>query len=214
MKMRAKTTVSIFLVLAMGTQALATGFAFTFDNDAEGWTKGNFGNGFANIATGNTAAGWENGLIKGSDHGSYAYHFSPNLGGGHGGLFGQELSVDFRSASAGSEDPFVVLMSSTQFLVLERTIPASANLINYQFTLNASEGWYFNSSQYYNGANAALATDAEIQGVLNDLRYVGISTDIASGGDLTYTDNVQAVPEPGTLAALALGAICLIRRKR
>lgn len=212
--MRAKTLIPTLLVLATGTQAFATGFAFTFDNDAEGWTKGDFGNGFGNIATGNTPAVWENGMIRGSDHSSYAYHFSPNLGGGHGGLFGQELSLDFRSASAGGNDPFIVLMSSTEFLVLERAIPASSNLLTYQFTLNATEGWYFNSSEYHNSGNAVLASDAQIQGVLNDLRHIGISTDIAGGGDLTYTDNVQAVPEPGTFAALALGAICLIRRKR
>ncbi|HMS55742.1 MAG TPA: PEP-CTERM sorting domain-containing protein [Fimbriimonadaceae bacterium] len=212
--MRAKTLLATLACIAVGSQAVATGFSFTFDNDSEGWTKGDFGNGFGNISTGNTAAVWENGMIKGSDHSSYAYHFSPNLGGGHGGLFGQNLSLDFRSTNAGGNDPFLVLVSSTDFLVLEKTIPSSANLVSYQFALDASEPWYFNSSEYHNGGNAVVASNSQILSVLNDLQYVGISTDIADGGDLTYTDNVQAVPEPATLAALALGAVCLIRRRR
>ncbi len=206
--------------LAIGLQfGGAVGFDFTFDSDVQGWTRGNFGSTFAGIDVDSHgsavfASNSGNGYVLGSDHTSYAYHFSGDLGGNHGGLFGQELTLDYRSAGAGGDDPFIVLMSSTAFLVLERTIPASAGFISYSFTLDASEGWYYNSSEYHQGSGAVFATNADIQSVLNDLRHVGVSTDITGGGDTTWTDNVAAVPEPTTLAVLGLGALFLRRRPK
>lgn len=213
------------LVLSIATLAIglqfgaAAGFNFTFDSDVQGWTRGNFGNTFATIDVDSHgsavfASNSGNGYILGSDHTTYAYHFSGDLGGNHGGLFGQQLTLDYRSAATGADDPFIVLMSSTAFLVLERTIAASAGFNSYSFALDASEGWYYNSSQYHQGSGAVLATNADIQSVLIDLRHVGVSTDIAGGGDTTWTDNVAAVPEPTTLAVMGLGALFLRRRPK
>jgi len=152
--------------------------------------------------------------ILGSDHSAYAFHFSPDLGGGYGHLFGQDLTLDYRSVGNGGEDPFLVLMSSTSYIVLEKTILSSGSLQPHTFKLDSTSGFYFNSSQYYQGGSAVAATDAEIQAVLADLRYIGVSTDIAGGGDTTYLDNVQAVPEPGTIALIAAGGAALALRRR
>ncbi|ARU41622.1 hypothetical protein CCB80_10910 [Armatimonadetes bacterium Uphvl-Ar1] len=107
-------------------------------------------------------------------------------------------------------------MSSTDFLVVERTVTAGTSFTNWQFSLDTSTNFYFNSSQYNDGASAVFATNADIQNVLNDLRFVGISTDIANGGDTTRLDNVtaEAVPEPATMTILGLAALTALRKKR
>lgn len=198
--------------LAVGVAAHA-GFSFTFDTGSQGWTKGDLSNLVdlqVNVAG---PANWDSaGFLRGYDHASYAFLFSPDLGGGHGSLFGQNLTLDFQSNGAQAKIPFLVLQSSTDTLVLEKAIPASAGLLPYSISLSASEDWSINSSDYH--GTAVLATNAQIQAVLNDLRFVGVTTDLASGSDSTMLDNVNAVPEPGTLAALALGVLAARRRRR
>lgn len=46
------------------------------------------------------------------------------------------------------------------------------------------------------------------------MRYIGVTTDIANGGDSTKLDNVKAVPEPGTMALLGMGAAAVLLRRR
>jgi hypothetical protein len=58
-------------------------------------------------------------------------------------------------------------------------------------TLNDSQGWTFNGAPYF--GNGSLANETQIRSVLADLRYIGISTDIVSGGD--------ANPDQGSIAA-------------
>ncbi len=203
-------------IICLGASASAQAINFTFDSDVQGWTKGNFNSSPGSTSTGAASATWDpvTQAILGSDHSAYAFHFSPDLGGGYGHLFGQDLTLDYRSVGNGGEDPFLVLMSSTSYIVLEKTILSSGSLQPHTFKLDSTSGFYFNSSQYYQGGSAVAATDAEIQAVLADLRYIGVSTDIAGGGDTTYLDNVQAVPEPGTIALIAAGGAALALRRR
>ena len=200
-----------FTLLAVGTAAHA-GFSFTFDTGSEGWTKGDISN--LNIQPDtNGSADWDaGGFLRGTDLGAYAFLFSPDLGGGHGSLFGQNLTLDFQSNGAQAKIPFLVLRSSTDTLVLERAISATAGMQPYSIALSDASDWSINSSDYH--GTAVLATNAQIQAVLNDLRFVGVTTDLASGSDSTMLDNVNAVPEPGTLAALALGVLAARRRRR
>lgn len=214
-----RSTALVAGLVACPAFSLAVGFNFTFDSNNQGWTKGDFGNGFANITVNSNgpatfASQSGNGYLLGSDHGSYAYHFSPDLGGNQGALFGQLLQFDFRSASGAGNLPTVVLMSSTGFLVREIAVAATPGFVAYSLRMDTSETWYFNSSPYYNGAGAVVANASQIQSILNDLRHVGITTDIASGGDTTWTDNVRAVPEPATMTALAAGFALIARRRR
>lgn len=206
----------IAAAVSVGALASAQAINYTFDADSQGWTKGNFGSTFAGTTLGATPAVWDAATqaILGSDHAGYAFHFSPDLGGGYSHLFGQDLTLDYRSLSGGAEDPFLVLMSSTSYLVLEKQILSSTTLDPYSFKLDSTSPFYYNSSQYYQGGSAVLATDAQILGILSDLRHIGVSTDINNGGDTTYLDNVQAVPEPGTIALLAAGGAALALRRR
>jgi len=216
----------ILLIASLGAVAQAGSLNFTFDNDNQGWTRGNLGNTYANITTNQSNATWAGGgetggYIAGIDHTSYAFHFSADLApasadGDYGDLFGRQISFDFQSTATGGEDPLMILMSSTDFIIVERTVIAGSSFTNWAFTLDDSTNWYFNSSDYHNGANAVFANNAQIQGVLDDLRYVGISTDIGSGGDNTRLDNLIAdpVPEPATMTVLGLAALAALRKKR
>lgn len=212
-----RLTFTCFIIGVVGL-ATAAPISFTFDNDNLGWTRGDFGNGYSNIQTssGGAATWGAPGQINGIDHSSYAYHFSSNLGGNHGDLFGGTISLDFSYTGTSSEDPFIVLMSSNSFLVLEQLLIPGSAVNNYNFQLDNSTGWYFNSSQYYQGTAAAFATNSEIQSVLNDLQFIGISTDITGGGDQTQTDNVNLnpVPEPATMTLAGLSALALLRKRK
>lgn len=208
--MRFLLCASVFGVVASGHAS----FSFTFDSNAQGWTKGDLGSSFATID--NDVAGPANwnagGFLAGNDHSSYAFLFSPDLGGGHGDLYGNQLTLDFQTSSGGPKDPFIVLKSSTDFLILERVNTASSGLQSISIDLSEAADWSINSSDYY--GTPVLATGAQIQAVLSDLRYLGVSTDINNGGDSTMLDNVNAVPEPATLLALGASALVAARKRR
>ena len=189
----------VFALLLVSASAQAQQISFTFPSDNQGWVRGNFGPTYsASFATG-SAATWTNSTITGSDHSGYAFHWSPSVGGNHGDLFGGKISLDFQSSFSGNQDPFIVLGSSTQMLVLEHPVTVSTGLIHYEFNLDSTSGWYFNSSEYYQGTSAVVASNAQIQSVLSDLRFIGVSTDINSGSDSTITDNVMLTPVVGSL---------------
>lgn len=189
----------VFALLLVSASAQAQQISFTFPTDNQGWVRGNFGANYSASFAMGSAATWTNGTITGTDHSGYAFHWSPSVGGNHADLFGGKISLDFQSSFSGNQDPFIVLGSSTQMLVLEHSVTASAGLIHYEFSLDSSSGWYFNSSEYYQGTSAVVASNAQIQSVLSDLRFIGVSTDINSGNDSTITDNVMLTPAVGSL---------------
>ncbi len=202
---------------AAGSASWAQSYAFNFDfdTDSEGWTRGSIASTRALFNITNTPVNYNAGLglIEGSDWDNYAYFFSSDFGGANfSDLYGEVLSYDYRSDGTGGNNPQVVLVSTNDFLVFSQPITASPVLETYAMTLNDSQGWTFNGAPYY--SNGSAATEAQIRSVLGELRYIGISTDIVSGGDFTQLDNVKATPEPGLLAALGIGAAAAWRRKR
>lgn len=63
-----------------------------------------------------------------------------------------------------------------------------------------------------NGGTAASAWTAFQGKMANDLTYFNIHTSQFPGGEIRA--NLTLVPEPGTIAALGLGAVVLLRRRR
>ncbi|MCC7435207.1 MAG: CHRD domain-containing protein [Methanoregulaceae archaeon] len=55
-------------------------------------------------------------------------------------------------------------------------------------------------------------TPAQVANLLSGLNYVNIHTSTFPGGEIR--GQITAVPEPGTLAALGLGAAAFLRRRR
>ncbi len=193
------------------SSAVAQGFNFTFDSDAEGWQRGTH----TAITTGafSGAALWNsNGHLAGNDFANVATYFSPDLGSiDREGLYGGTFAWDFFTARTPNLGlPEVYLSDGTNVINADATYPVSTTFNSYSLALDTTGGW--NSGLEGNTA----ASEAEIRSILKSLKYVGISGEIRSGSDFTGVDNVsaQAVPEPGLIAAAIAGGIMLRRRRK
>jgi len=193
----------------------------TFDTDADGWTA--VGNGAGSIvyspATGNPGGAV---TITDVDNG-YAYFQAPAkflIPGAYNGQLSFDLSV-----SATGPDPIafpvqVALEGNSLTLLLGLTNP-TGSLVNYTFDLVETAGWRIVGSRnivYSPGGTAP--TQAQLQGVLDNLTGIYINADHTNGTTGTGTteiatlDNVILTPEPSSLAMLGILAVAGARRAR
>lgn len=87
--------------------------------------------------------------------------------------------------------------------------------------LAPNSGWTFATFSLAEADLTRVQGTSDYQGVINNVERLMIRHDATnpSAGGTTITgemgiDNIQAVPEPATIAALALGTLTLLRRKK
>jgi hypothetical protein len=182
---------------------------YTFDTDNQGWKQADFNPATLTLTEVGPATWNPAGHIEGPDFAGWAFHVSPLLAGGYG--LATEIRFDYSADFADAfAYPFIVLASGTGAIYQEVAPPADGQFHTYAFDLTTVGSWKY-------GDNGGLrdATMGDIANVLGGLQRIGINADVASGGDFTRVDNVQlnAVPEPATMAALGLGIAALLRRR-
>jgi hypothetical protein len=141
-------------------------------------------------------------------------------------------SLNSQSMNTSSSSPGTLIVYVTQQGV---TTPLSSNWLSSFTTNQITNGWTVNEATYYDPGNGLYAeTDPLDSATLTSSNQVASSTDpanvttgmfsltevftitaIAGGGTANDTIDLQAVPEPGTLALLGAGLIGLgfIRRR-
>lgn len=207
----------ILLFAAAGARADITS---TFDSDNEGWTTANVDTSDLSILS-SSAAAWEAGHLTATETpGQFFVYAAPTKYLGdkstfYGGSVSFALSDTVRD---GLRYPNLLLRGNGTAIAYF-TLPPSAAGTTYTIPLTANpaatnplttNGWY--------DFNQKPVSEATLRGVLSNLDRFGVSADWATARqDVTTLDNVivaAPVPEPATFAALGLGLLAVVRRRR
>lgn len=210
----------VFGVLAVGSASFAV--SSTFDSGLEGWTsEGNGGNNPVWASTGGNPGG--HAVANDLDNG-WSYLKAPASYSAQPAIYGGMLSFDLRHTTANNRTPIykvrVGLVGAGLTLLNEIAVPTE-NWVNYGFSLREITGWRKFSDLQQNYSDAApTPTLSEMQAVLAGINTLVIGADFNNettmNNDVTYLDNVnlETVPEPATMMALATGIVALARRRR
>ncbi len=199
------------LALIMASASLsAFALSYTFDTDNQGWMQADFNSStlaLTPIGPANWAVG---GFLEEVDFSNWAFDISPVLSGGYQGstTVSFDLSIDDNESTA---FPLLVLASPTEAVYRSEIPPADGAFHNYSYDLTDPTGWL-----YSDGVNFRAANQADITNVLTSLVVMGIDVDMNDGPDHTRIDNVNlgVVPEPFSLAALAVVPVLARKRRR
>jgi hypothetical protein len=219
-----------FFVAAFGATLLISGASAqtvvassTFDADDDGWQVREYNNNTNTFLAFDapdyfSTGGNPGGHIGYTDTvpGGWWYYAPAKYLGDKSLSYGQRLSFDLKwvgGDSVGNNGPDVVLYDGTTHIRTQFTYPTD-QWASYNATLSET-GWHKTNAA--GTADNGVVTAAEFQTVLGNLQELRIRGDWRNPlGDASRLDNVQleAVPEPTTIAALGLGALALLRRNR
>lgn len=223
---RLVVAVAVLAAFAAAPAVAAPVATSTFDTGDEGWlvvsTEGHIGSpDWADIG------GDHGGVIYDTDMdgGGWGFLAPAKFQGPVGQAFGQTLSFDVNSNRIGIDNDFISVALSDPLgvgIIAYVPVPAAVNTwAHREVTLDTSTTWYqFN---YLDQTEGGLASNAWIQGVLDDLEYLFLGAEMAPGydNDGTYTfgelvayDNVVLMPEPATLGLTGLGLAALATRRK
>ena len=189
----------------------------TFDSDAEGWTGSEDFGDFEWVTEGNPA-----GSITARDRGDgriWKYRASSAYEGEKSAFFGGTLSWDILGVTGNqtsiSPRADVLIVGGGITIGLAAGVqPLVGEWTSWSVTLDASEDWRL-VSDFADAAVSGrpVATEAEIQSVLNDIEGLYIRGEYTNGADRTRLDNVELVPGPGVLGVFGLMGVAARRRR-
>lgn len=179
---------------------------YHFDADNEGWRRGNL-----NISTLTMndvgAATWNSGgYIDAPDFASWSFHLSPVIATNMSSA--TRIEFDYSSRASDGPYPFVIFSSGVGAIYQTTTVPGDDQFHHYSYAFTPGT-W-----QYSDGVTFRVATATDIASTLTNLQQFGINADQQSGPEYTRLDNVVLVPEPATVAVIAIGLLALARRRR
>jgi hypothetical protein len=217
--LRPRRSVLVAAAALLTGPVLAAPVSSTFDAFSEGWIVTDFA-GLGDYASvlGSYAVSWNGaggnpgGHVAASDPstGSYFFTAPAQYLGDQSTATGAALAFDLRTThdTYGSDNVVVLIGNGGQIAVTP--IPQPAVGVWQTFSVSLSAAGF-----RQNNLSGPVISPAAFAAILADLEGLHIPAEFANGLiETTQLDNVQLLPEPGALAALALLAPLAVRRGR
>ncbi len=202
--------------------ALAAGVAnaqtSTFDTDAEGWSVVNDVSGF----TWTDQIGNPPGAVQANDNVSgviWFFNAPAAYSGDRSAAFGTAITWDLygirgNHTSVSNIADVILIGNGTAIGIDVDAQPVNGQWTSWSAPIMASANWRTVPNLSTGAFAGAALTDAEIQAVLANLTGLRLRGEFTSGADSAALDNVNMVPAPGAIALLAVGGLCIARRRR
>ena len=192
---------------------------FNAQGDVEGWATLRVDTNTLTPLGAFGTPGWETGHLKATEESGGLFLLSAPIPflGAKSAYYGGTVSYLLSDATTdpGSTLGFYLVKSDLSLALGYMQSAPATTATPFSVPLRADGKWY-----RYNGTpTPSLATDADIQSALSSLGFMGVDADwtTATTDVTTLDDFVLApapVPEPASLAALAVGALATLRRQK